>query len=226
MVINVELSAYSIMVVDDHPIIHSAIEGLLASEEKISVDATAHSAAEAMEILAVSQPDLIILDLSLGDSDGTYLLQKIHSRYPKIRILVYTISEEMLLGERAARAGAMGYVMKTSAPEVLKEAIHAICNGQLFFSDEIKNRIRKKKAARPIPPLSALDYLSNREMDIFKLIGEGLNTLHISDRLSISKNTVDTHRINIRKKLELPNGKALDRMAYEVIIRGRLPQED
>ena len=213
----------SVMVVDDHPIIHSALKSLLAPEKNLSVDHVAVSAAQTMKILKTAKPDLIILDLSLGDSDGTYLIQKIHNRYPKIRILVYSRADEELLGERAAHAGAQGYVMKTSEPAVLKKAVHAVLDGQLFFSDEIKIRLRRKEAARPTAPLSALDNLSNREWDIFKLIGEGFNSIHIGDRLNISKNTVDTHRINIRNKLSLPNGKALDRMAYEVILHGRLP---
>jgi len=218
-----EKSAYSLMVIDDHPIIHNALKTLLESEEGLSIDAVATSATEAMKLLKTVHPDLVIADLSMGDSDGTYLIQRIHNKYPKIRILVYSMSEEKLFGERAAIAGACGYVMKTSKPATLKKALHSIINGNPFFSDEIARRIRKKKCGRPIAPQSALDNLSNREMDVFKLIGEGLDTVHIGNKFNISKNTVDTHRINIRKKLELPNGKALDRMAYEVIIQGKLP---
>lgn len=218
-----ERSAYTLMLVDDHPIIHTALKTLLASEKSLSVQACATSAAEAMETLKTMDPDLIIVDLSLGDSDGTYLIQKIHNQHPRIRILVYTMSEEQLYGERVASAGAQGYVMKTSRPSILKKAIYSILDGDLFFSSESQSRLLKRQAGRPVAPQSALDNLSNREMDIFRLVGEGLNTLHISDKLSISKNTVDTHRINIRKKLELPNGKALDRLAYEVILQGRLP---
>ena len=135
------------------------------------------------------------------------------------------MSEEKLFGERAATAGACGYVMKTSKPSALKKAIHSVINGNPFFSDEIVRRIRRKECGRPVAPQSALDHLSNREMDVFKLVGEGLDTVHIGSKLDISKNTVDTHRINIKKKLELSNGKALDRMAYEVIMQGKLPKK-
>jgi len=214
------------MIVDDHPIIHDALKALLASEKNLSIDAMATSATEAMKVLKTATPDLIILDLSLGDSDGTYLIQKIHTRYTKIPVLVYSMSEEKLFGERVAEAGAQGNVMKTSKPSVLREAIYSILDGALFFSPEITRRIHLKDAGRPVAPASALDLLSNREMDIFKLIGEGLNSATISTRLKISKNTVDTHRINIRNKLALPNGKALDRLAYEVIMQGKLPKEN
>ena len=211
------------MVIDDHPIIHDGLQALLAPEKSISIDAAACSASESMEILETMQPDLIIIDLSLGDSDGTYLIQKIHHQFPRVHILVYSMSEENLFGERVAKAGARGYVMKTSEPANLKKAIHSIMEGNLFFSDKLTKRILKKKDGRALEPQSALDNLSNREMDVFKLIGEGVNSVNISERLDIRKNTVDTHRINIKKKLGLSNGKALDRMAYEVIAQGKIP---
>ena len=221
-----EKSVYSLMLVDDHPIIHDGLKTLLASEKTLSIDAVATSAIEAMEVLETENPDLIIVDLSLGDSEGTYLIQDIHHHYPTIRLLVYTMSEELLFGERVANAGARGYVMKVSSPSTLKKAIQALLGGDLFFSDAIMGRILKKQDGKPTAPLSALDILSNREIDVFKLIGEGLNTVNIGHRLNISKNTADTHRINIRKKLELSNGKALDRMAYEVIAQGKLPRRE
>ena len=218
-------TVYSLMIIDDHPIIHSGLDILLGDDENLSIDANATSATEAMKLLKTTHPDVVIVDLSLGDSDGIYLVQKIHSKYPLMRILVYSMSEEKIFGERVANAGALGYVMKTSKQSDLRKAIHTVIGGQLFFSSETKKRLARKQEGKPIPPQSRLDHLSNREIDIFKLIGDGLNTVHISAKLNISKNTVDTHRINIKKKLELQNGKALDRMAYEVIMQGRLPKK-
>lgn len=216
--------AYSLMLVDDHPIIHEALDMLLLTNEQLVINARATSSEEAMLLLKSVVPDLVILDLSMGDSDGTYLIQKIHSRYPQLRLLVYTMSEEKLYGERAAEAGARGFVMKTSPSAILLKAIYTVLNDQLYFSEEILERLNARDSGRPVAPLSSLDYLSNREMDIFRLIGEGYNTYEISEKLTISKNTVDTHRINIRNKLELPSGKALDRMAYEVVMKGQLPE--
>jgi DNA-binding NarL/FixJ family response regulator len=123
------------MVIDDHPIIHRALETLVETEASLSLDWTATSAAESMRILRTATPGLVILDLSLGDADGIYLIQKIHRRHPKMPILIYSMSEEQLFGERTALAGAKGYVMKTSNPAVLREAIHTILDGGLFFSE-------------------------------------------------------------------------------------------
>jgi DNA-binding NarL/FixJ family response regulator len=213
----------NIMVIDDHPIIHDGLKTLMGSENDLEISAVASSANEAVKLLKTEQPDLAIIDLSLGDSDGTALVQKLKKKYPKLLILVYTMSEEKLFAERTARAGADGYVMKTSPPSELKEAIRTLLAGESFFSPETAQRIQNKTNGRHNAPRTLLDKLSNREMDIFKLIGEGLDTLSIGERLNISRNTVDTHRINIKNKLELSSGKAVDRFAYEVFQAGHLP---
>jgi len=215
---------HSIMVVDDHPIIHDGLKTLMDSEDDLVIVETATSATEAEELLTTGLPDIAIVDLSLGDSDGTYLIQRIKQKHKQLKILVYTMSEEKLFAERAAAAGADGYVMKTSPPSALKQAIRTVMAGGLYFSKETLRRIEKKKAGRSEGPKTLVDTLSNREMDIFKLTGQGLDSVNIGARLGISRNTVDTHRINIKNKLELPNGKALDRFAYEVIQKGKLPK--
>ena len=218
-------SNYSLMLVDDHPIIHDGLKTLLMSDSQLSIDHSAYSAEEALSILENGQPDLLIIDLSLGDSDGCYLIQMIHEQYPLLRLLVYSMSEELLFAERVSCAGASGYVMKSSSPSILKKAIHTVLEGRLFFSDHILQRIQQKDNGKGVKPQNSIDHLTNREIDIFKLIGEGLDTIHIGGKLNISKNTVDTHRINIKKKLSLPNGRALDRMAYEVFIQEKVPKK-
>jgi DNA-binding NarL/FixJ family response regulator len=216
----------NIMIIDDHPIIHDGLKTLLASEEDLVIGMNAASASEAVDMLEHEMPDIVTIDLSLGDSDGTYLIQRLRKLYPKLKLLVYTMSEENLFAERTASAGANGYVMKTSSPTELKTAIRTVLAGDLYFRDEIITRLKKKKEGRGIGPMSLIDTLSNREMDIFKLVGEGLDTQAIHERLGISRNTVDTHRINIKNKLELQNGKALDRLAYEVIQQGKVLEKE
>lgn len=212
-----------IMVIDDHPIIHDGLKTLLASESDLEISCTASSADEALNLLLSEKVDIAIVDLSLGGTDGTYLIQQVKKLYPDLKILVYTMSEEKLFAERTAVAGADGYVMKTSAPSSLKEAVRTILSDELYFTEDTVSRIKQKQSGYGDAPRTLLDTLSNREMDIFKLIGEGLDTISISERLNISRNTVDTHRINIKNKLELPNGKAVERMAYEVIQQGKMP---
>lgn len=218
-------ASYSIMVIDDHPIIHDGLDILFAKDSNFKIMGHAYSATEAMQLLQKKLPDIVIIDLSMGDLDGTYLVQRIHSKYPKLKMLVYTMSEEMLFAERTASTGASGYVMKTSPPNTLKLAIRTIMDGGLYFSPDIKARIERKLNGRNPGSHSIIETLSNREMDIFKLLGEGFDSHVISEKLNISRNTVDTHRINIKNKLDLPSGKALERLAFEVIQQGKMPEK-
>jgi len=213
----------SIIIIDDHPIIHDGLDVLFAKDPHFAITGHARSASDAMQLLKNGLPDIVIIDLSMGDSDGTYLIQRIHSKYPKLKMLVYTMSEEKLFAERTAMAGALGYVMKTSPPNTLKVAIRTILEGDLYFSPDITKKIERKLNGRSSGSHTIIDTLSNREMDIFRLLGEGLDSNAISEKLNISRNTVDTHRINIKNKLDLPSGKALERLAYEMIQLKKMP---
>jgi DNA-binding NarL/FixJ family response regulator len=217
-------SKHSILIIDDHPIIHDGLKILMETEQDMEIVAEAHSAAEAMEQLKKQLPDIAIVDLSLGDSDGTYLIQQIMKKYPKLRVLVYTMSEEKLFAERTAAAGAHGYVMKTTPPAILKAAIRTVLAGGLHFTPETLQHIQNESDGRKRESHTLVDRLSNREMDIFKLVGHGMDTVSIAAKLNISRNTVDTHRINIKNKLNLPSGKAVEHFAYEVIKQGKLPK--
>jgi len=214
----------SILLIDDHPIIHDGLKILLEAEPDLEISDAVFSAKEAFKSLKKQLPDLAIVDLSLGGSDGAYMVQKIKKLYPRIPILIYTMSEEKLFAERTALAGANGYIMKTSPPSELKEAIRKVWAGEQYFAPDILERIEKRNCGRAAGAHSIIDTLSNREIDIFKLLGEGLNSAQIAEKLKISRNTVDTHRINIKNKLELPNGKALDHVAFEAIRNGRIPE--
>jgi two-component system response regulator NreC len=203
---------HSIMIIDDHPIIQSGIRGLLSKGSDLEITATATSSSEALEQLESRLPDLAIVDLSLGDSDGADLIQCLKAQYPNLRILVYTMSEEKLFAERVADAGADGYVMKTSPPPILRKAIRTVLAGNRYFSPGTMRHIQNNEVPEPL-----MNTLSSREMDVFRLIGKGQDAAAIATKLNICHNTVDTHRINIKNKLGLPNGKALDRLAYEII---------
>ncbi len=219
-------SIYSIMIIDDHPIIHDGLSILLSAEPDMEIFGIAASATEAMEKLTGELPDLAIVDLSMGDSDGTYLIQRIRTTHPKLKILVYTMSEERLFAERTALAGANGYIMKTSHPDLLKKAIRTVLAGEMCFHPDIMERILRKQHGRQAGGTATpLEVLSNREMDIFKLLGDGLDSVGIGQKLNISRNTVDTHRINIKNKLDLPNGRALERLAFEIIQQKKLPED-
>jgi len=218
-----ESRVHSIIVIDDHPLIHNGLKTLLATEKNITIAASCLTGAEAMQQLQKKKFDLAIVDLSLSDSDGIYLVQRISTKCPSLRIIVYSMSEERIYAERVALAGASGYVMKTAEPTILKQAIQAVLKGDLFFAEKVQQHLVQRENRKSTRPQSLFDNLSNREMDVFQLIGQGLNTAKIGSKLDISRNTVDTHRINIKRKLELSCGKALDRLAYEVVMLGKMP---
>lgn len=207
---------HSIMIIDDHPIIHDGLRFLFENDPELEIWGDAYGATEAMDMLEKGMPDLALIDLSMGDSDGTYLIQRIHAAYPRLKIMVYTMSEERLFAERTATAGAIGYVMKTTPPPELKECIRSVLAGNLCFAPDIQERIEKTRSRPDSTLQTLLDNLSNREMDVFRLLGEGLDSVAIGEKLNISRNTADTHRINIKNKLGQPNGKALERLAFEV----------
>lgn len=212
---------HSIVVIDDHPIIHAGIKTLFQNEPDLEITGSASSATEALSILEEQKPDLAIVDLSLSDAEGMFMIQKIKSAYPDLKLLVYTMSDERLFAERAALIGAHAFVMKGSGPDELLSTIRKVLQNEFVFSEGIQGRLRNRDKSKN----GLLDNLSNREMDIFKLLGHGMDSLDISNKLNISRNTVDTHRINIKNKLNLQNGKALERLAYEIINqRSRDPQ--
>lgn len=214
-------SKYTIMIIDDHPIIHDGLRTLLDPESDLEVVASARSATEAMEKLADSLPALAIIDLSLRDADGTYLIQQISAKHPTLRILVYSMSDERLYAGRVAKAGAHGYVMKTATSADLRNGIRRVLSGKLYFSSDILSRLKTEKTKNNTQSFSSLENLSNREMDVFNLLGNSLDSIAIGEKLGISPNTVDTHRINIKNKLCLPNGRALIEYAHDVVVHGR-----
>jgi DNA-binding NarL/FixJ family response regulator len=213
----------TIMIIDDHPIIHDGLRTMFeASSPDLYIQESAFTAEEAIRILTNGLPDLAIVDLSLADADGTYFIQKLKSRFPELCMLIYTMSEERMFAERAAVSGARGYVMKTSPPEDLKKAIRILLDGGVYFNDDILERLEKITSGRGKGVDSPFDTLSNREMEVFILLGKGLSAKGIAEKLNISRNTVDTHRINIKNKLNQPTGKALERLAYDVLKNGGL----
>ena len=213
----------SAMVIDDHPLICEGVKSTLLEEENIESVKIALNGESALKELGKEHIDLIVLDLSLPDYDGPLLVEKIREITPDIKILVYTMSEEQLFGERVAAAGVEGYLMKTTDSSELLCAVRAILEGYRYFNSQVQQEALPGFGQSAALRNSILDKLSGRQLDIFKLLGEGLNSATIAERLKISPNTVDTHRINIKNKLKLPNGKAVERLAYEVIRHRKIP---
>jgi DNA-binding NarL/FixJ family response regulator len=205
-----------IMIVDDHPLLRKGLNQLISQEPDLQVCCEASDREEAICKIEVAPPDLIIMDISLPDSNvsGIELIKQVHSLYPQTVVLVLSVHEESVFAERAIRAGAGGYLMKQEPPEAVIAGIRRVMRGELVLSESMAQAIlRRCLSDNEGGGGTTVSKLSNREYEVLRLVGEGLQPQQISERLRISTKTVETHRFNIRKKLRLASASELIQFA-------------
>ncbi len=213
-----------ILIVDDHPLVRRGLTALLASEPGLAVVAEAGSCRVALEALERIRPDLVIVDLALGTEDGLELVKKIRSRQAATPVLVLSMYEESLYAERCLKAGAMGYVSKRQLDQELLGAVHALIRGETYLTAGLQRHlVRKYVAGDALEPESAPAALSDRELQVFRLLGEGLGTRAIATRLNLSIKTVESHREHIKKKLSVTCSAELVRRAVQWVEASRRP---
>jgi DNA-binding NarL/FixJ family response regulator len=201
-----------ILVVDDHPIVRLGMRQMLAAEG-FMVCAEADSVRDAIDFATAFAPDLALVDLSLEDGSGLELIRTLRLSAPRTRLLVISIHDEVLFAERVLRAGAHGYIMKQQAIHGLVHAVREVLAGRLFVSPNIAQHLLGRLAGDQPANADLLGGLTDRELEIFELIGRGLNTASIAERLNVSVKTVETHRGNIKTKLDLKDATDLIRLA-------------
>jgi DNA-binding NarL/FixJ family response regulator len=213
-----------LIIVDDHPILRNGLAQLINREPDLHVVSEANDATEALRIIEHGNIDLAIVDISLQSVSGIDLTKSIHQLRPNLPILVLSMHDETFYAERALRAGASGYIMKTEPPEVLLKGIRGVFEGELFVSDRIANRLLRGFIHRRQPSedfgVRTVDTLSNREMGVFEGIGRGLSVREIASEMGRSIKTVETHRGNIVRKLGLANGAELSQYAARWLSEG------
>ncbi len=203
-----------ILIVDDHPMMREGLAQLVDHEPDLHAAAQAESAAQALDTVNTDRPDLVLLDISLPDRSGLELIKDLHTLHPELPILVVSMHDESIYAERVLRAGGRGYIMKQEGGKKLMQAIRQVLNGQVYVSEKMSARILELfSGRRPETAQSAVERLSDREFEVFQLIGQGQGTRQIAQRLRLSVKTVEVHRANIRKKLELASGADLVRYA-------------
>ncbi len=215
-----EPRVHRVLIVDDHPVLCQGLAQMLEAEDDLSVPSTAGSAAEAIAILSTSTFDLAIIDISLRGLSGMDLLQDLKIRWPKMPVLVYSIHDEAFYAERALKVGARGYVMKLESCQSVLGAIRRVLSGCLSLSEAMNSRMLTKalQGGRDASmPGSAVDLLSNRELEVFQMIGRGLGTRAVAEKMHIGVKTVDTHRAHIKQKLGLSTTLEVVRAAFEWI---------
>ncbi|OPY69640.1 MAG: Oxygen regulatory protein NreC [Syntrophorhabdus sp. PtaU1.Bin002] len=201
---------HKIFIVDDHPIVRKGLSQLINQEADLSVCGEAASAQSALEILKKLKPDLAIVDISLKGVDGIELIKQMKVRYSNLPVLVVSMHDESLFAERALRVGARGYIMKQEAIEMMMEAIRKVLRGELYISERVSATIVKKFIdGKSESTSSPEELLSDREMEVFQLIGQGIGTREIAEQLHVSMKTVEAYRANIKEKLSLKNATEL-----------------
>jgi DNA-binding NarL/FixJ family response regulator len=212
----VENAPLRILLVDDHPIVLQGLTQVVNHSPSLMVCGQALNAEEALQAVEQLKPDLVIVDISLRGTGGLDLIKTLGDRQPDLPVLVLSMHDESLYAERAIRAGARGYIMKEEATEKLLSAIHRVLEREIYLSEKMSRKLlsqlvsrRRSKEGSPI------DVLSDRELEVFQLIGQGYSTRQIAERLRVSGKTVESHREHIKDKLKLRSATELMQHAFQ-----------
>ncbi|MGA2690918.1 MAG: response regulator transcription factor [Opitutaceae bacterium] len=203
-----------ILLVDDHPFMRAGLAQLIDLQPDMVVAGEAGNPAEAIQKFAVAKPDMVLTDMTMPGRSGLEFIKDLRAAYPDVAILVVSMHDEAIFAERALRAGARGYIMKEAGGENLLTAIRQVLGGQIYLSPRMSaNALDIFSGRRPRGSSSPIEKLSDREFEVFRLVGQGKSTRDIAQQLHLSTKTVDVHRGHIKEKLELKDTTALVRHA-------------
>ena len=202
-----------ILVVDDHPIMRAGLTQLIAQQGDLAVCGEAEDARGALAAIEAHPPDLVIVDISLKESSGLDLIKDIRARWPKLPVLVLSMHDEVIYAERVLRAGARGYVTKSEVSSKVVEGIRKVLAGEVYVSEKIASKMISGLVGGGGLDTFPIDRLTDRELQVLGLIGQGLQTRDIAERLHLSTKTVDAHREHIKKKLNVDSAAKLVRYA-------------
>lgn len=204
------LARRRVLVVDDHPLLRQGLALMINQEQDLEVCGEAEDAQSAMQAIAERRPDILIVDISLNGPDGLDLLKNIRISYPSLPVLILSMHDEAIYAERALRARANGYIMKQEATEKVLVAVRRILNGDVYLSDRMANKMLRQYIGGASAAMeSRLSSLSDRELEVFRLIGEGRATREIAEELRLSIKTVETYQAHLKEKLSLRTGREL-----------------
>jgi DNA-binding NarL/FixJ family response regulator len=208
-----------VLVVDDHPIVRQGLALLINRESDLVVCGEAEDAGAALQAVASMKPDIMVVDISLNGPDGIDLLKDIRTRHPGIPVLILSMHDESVYAERALRAGAQGYIMKQEATEKVLVALRRILAHEIYVSERVANRMLQRYIGSPaLDKPSAISDLTDRELEVFRLIGEGHTTRQIAEDLHISIKTVESYQAHIKDKLSLRSARELVQHAIQWAI--------
>ncbi|MHC5062160.1 MAG: response regulator transcription factor [Planctomycetota bacterium] len=199
-----------ILIVDDHPIVRQGLDRLINRQDDLTVCGQAEGSLEALKAIKNAMPDIVVVDISLKDRSGLELIKDLKARYPDLAVLALSMYDESMYAERSLRAGARGYVMKAEATENVVRAIRQILAGRIYLSEKMVAKMVCKLAGHKIDTASSpVDRLSDRELEVFMMLGQGIGTRQIAEKLCLSVKTIETYRAHIKEKLDLVDASAL-----------------
>ncbi|MFZ3216004.1 MAG: response regulator transcription factor [Candidatus Acidiferrales bacterium] len=214
--VKTQTSEAKVFLVDDHPIVRQGLALLINREADLVVCGEADGGYGVLQTISDLQPDIVLLDISLNGPDGLEILKSMRMREPNLPVLILSMHDEQTYAERALRAGANGYIMKQEATEKVLIAIRRILRGEVYLSDRLTNRMLKHFVRGSVPTAeNPLANLSDRELEVFRLIGEGHATRQIADELHISIKTVESYQAHIKEKLALRSARELVQRAIK-----------
>lgn len=216
---NVTTQTATVLIVDDHPFMRSGLAQMINDLPEMEVIAEAEGIAEALSQLERRRPDVVVVDISLADGNGIELIKEIKARWPEVKTLVSSMHDETLFADRAIRAGALGYINKAADVETYIAALRRVHSGRIYLSERMTNRLLTQLAANERQPAaSPVHTLSDRELEVFDLIGRSFTTKQIAARLGLSRKTVETYREHIKLKLNLTNAAELTCQAVQWVL--------
>jgi DNA-binding NarL/FixJ family response regulator len=209
-----------VLIVDDHPAIREALSLRIDRQPDLAICGEATDIADALRLVAAKKPDAAVVDLSLKTGSGIDLIKRIRDCHANVRILVWSMHNESFYARRALRAGALGYISKDEATDRIVDAIRRVLQGKIWLSEAMSESILQRTVSGPHSEIAPtpLDTLADREMEVFRLIGEGVKTRQIAGRLHLSIKTVETYRDRIRQKLDLGDGTELAHVATQWVL--------
>jgi DNA-binding NarL/FixJ family response regulator len=214
--VSVQTKKCRVLLIDDHPIVRQGLALLIDREGDLSVCGEADGAHSAFHAIETLRPDLVVLDISLSGPDGLDVLKEIRMKTASLPVLILSMHDESIYAERAMRAGANGYIMKQEATEKVLVAIRRILQGEVYLSDRLTNTMLQQYVRGVSPTkMSPLVSLTDRELEVFRLIGEGHGTRQIADDLHLSVKTIESYQAHIKEKLALRNARELVQHAIE-----------
>jgi DNA-binding NarL/FixJ family response regulator len=207
---------HRIFLVDDHPVTREGVRVLIDQEPDLVVCGQADSAPSALQLIQRLKPDLAVVDITLKTTSGIELMKNVKALLPDLPVLIMSMHDESLYAERALRAGAKGYVMKHEASDRILTAIRSVIAGDLYLSEKMKEKmLHRLVRSRKNEVVFTIDTLSDREMEVFQLIGNGFGTRQIAEKLNLSVKTIDSYREHLKLKLRLEKGSDLVRHAIQ-----------